>query len=345
MLLVTSRFKPARTLMARTLSAALSLLLLLAASSAAQQDATVLRGNTKKHAAPSTKMADLPPFNSKEYRFRVVFPDAPRVQLDPSSASFEASDPDDSYSVKVLVVTLDHDAALADLGTYLHELDQGMRLNGATLTNCLTGLVSNATAVRCDLSKPNSRGMMILVRRGGVAYFVSAEQDRGNSKDKQVAAAVRSFLLLPEQETYTFADQNFRAGFPTSPRLSTLGPNGDGVVVKAVAAHDRYMTMVAIDDLSESQVKADPAAVFPVVERSFEQTMASSHLQLTDCAPVEFVGGYAAHGCQYNDDRATGSLLLILREKKIYSVLANQPRGNGSDAEIDAFIRSFQFLK
>jgi len=213
---------------------------------------------------------------------------------------------------------------------------------GSILSDCLPGVVSGAAAERCSLTRNDLAGVMILVRRGGVAYFVTAEQERGEFNDDQLNASISTFRLLPEFTTSTFVDQNFRADFPTPPRLAE---SGGGWVVKAYAARERYMTMVTIDDLGAPQAVADPARLFPVIERQFEQALKQLHMKLTDCQPVEFIGGYAAQLCQYDDDLATGKLLMVRRERKLYSLLANQPRGNGSSAEVDAFARSFKFLK
>lgn len=282
-------------------------------------------------------------YNSQDFRFRIVFPRGPSVQAETESSTlFLSTDKDESYLVKVLVLTLDKEAATQDITPYFQQFNRGMKLGGTTVTQCAAGLVSGFPAERCAFSKAETNGLMIVVRRGGAAYFVSGEQERGNFKDAQIEAAVASFRLLPELETFSFAAQGFRADFPTRPKLTELG---GGTVVKAYAGKERYMTMVSVDDLGPAQSVADPARLFPAIERSFERTLSSVHMQLSECTAVEFIGSLAAHHCVYDDDKNNGTLLLVRKGKKLYSLLAHQPRGAGSSAELEAFLRSFKFLE
>jgi len=315
---------------------ALCLFVLLALAAAQDKD----KDKDKKSDKPV--IAEGSAYNSQEFRFRIILPSGPQVKQEGSTTLFESQDKKGTYWIRVLIIPLDKEAAEKDPRLYFHEFNEGMQIAGSRLDDCLPGAVSGAPAERCSLTRNDLAGVMILVRRGGVAYFVTGEQERGEFNDDQLKATVSTFRLLPEFTTYTFVEQNFRADFPTAPKLAES--NG-GWVVKAYAAHERYMAMVSIDNLGAPQAVADPARFFPPIERAFEQTLQQLHMKLTDCAPVEFIGGYAAHFCQYDDDLATGKLLLVRRDRKLYSLLANQPRGNGSSAEVDAFARSFKFLK
>lgn len=295
-------------------------------------------------AAPPGKPQPLAaaPFNSPDFRFHILLPTRdPLLKPAGTATVFISSAPDQSYTVKVVVTTLDSAAAKQEVSAYFREFKKGMRDAGATVVDCLPGTISGAPAERCLYNTYDTTGKVLLVRRDGVAYYVSAEQPRGNSKDAEIEASLRSFWLLPEVDSYTFAEQNFRAGFPTRPKMTEAG---GGVVVKAYAGRDRYMTMVSIDNLPDAQASGDPARVFPAVERSFEQGLREHQVRLSECAAVNFIGGHPAHFCKYEDDKNTGKLLLVRRDKKIYSVLATQPRGNGSDEEIDLFVRTFKFL-
>jgi hypothetical protein len=282
-------------------------------------------------------------YNSQEFRFRIVLPTPPTIQSENDVAtSFNSAAKDDSYRLKVLVIALNKASAAQDAGEYFAEFNKGMRDGGTQIAPCAAGLVSGMPAERCSFSKYDSTGMMIVVRRAGAAYFVSGEQERGGIREEQIAAAVSSFRLLPELETFTYADQGFRADFPTRPKLTE---KGGGVVVQAFAARDRYMTMVSIDDLGAAQSAADPARLFPAIEHDFERSLAQVHMKLTGCEAVEFIGGLAAHHCQYDDDKNSGTLLIVRKGKKLYGLLAHQPIGSGSSAELDAFLRSFKFLQ
>lgn len=300
----------------------------------------------QKQPAPQPQRVIVPegtPYNSAEYRFRMVFPGEPRITLGrDQSTIFSASTADERYTVRIVIIPLDQAAVALPFDRYFAGFARGMKLNNAELTECGYGLVSNADAMRCVVRKYGSDGMMITVRRGGVVYVVSAEQRRGDINQAQIVAAIGTFRLMPELVNYTFAAQNFRAQFPARPKLTEIG---GGTLVKAYAARRRYMTMVAIEPLSDAEAALEPARFFAAFARRQEQALRQNKLRLTECAAVEFVGGYPASYCTYEDEASTGGLLLVRRDKQIYSVLAHQPRGNGSSAEIDGFIRSFKFLK
>jgi hypothetical protein len=283
-------------------------------------------------------------YYSRDYGFRVMLPSRnPQVTQQEKATLFASSGRGDPYDLRVVVYQLDAVTAHQDFAEYFRAFQGGMKQNGTSMTGCQQGLVSNAPAERCVVSDVDGIGLMLLVRRGGVSYYVAGLQDRSRADDAQISAAVGSFLLLPELEPFSFVEHGFRANFPAHPRV-TRASEGNGVIVQAFAAADRYMTMVSIDDLTPAQRALDAPHLFAGLERQDQIALQQVHLRLSECAPVGFLGGLPAHYCTYDDDQNTGKLLLVRHGDKIYSVLAHQPRGSGSDAELEQFVHSFQFL-
>jgi hypothetical protein len=286
-------------------------------------------------------------YHNQEFRFRVTLPSRNPSMTQQQSGTqhatvFESTARGDAYTMRVVIYQLDTRMAHLEFPAYFREFQEGMKYFGTSLAGCQQGAISDFPAERCVVSNYDGIGLMLLVRRGGVSYYVSATQDRAHNNDEQIRNNVSSFLLLPELEPFTFEEEGFRASFPAQPRL-TRAKDG-GAIVQAFAAANRYMTMVAIDDLTRAQLALDDAHLFASVERLDEQALASVHLRLTECAAVQFVGGLPAQYCTYTDERNAGKLLMIRRGPRLYSVLAHHPRNNGSDAEVEQFTKSFQFV-
>ena len=286
-------------------------------------------------------------YRSPEFRFRVTFPSRnPSVmqQKGPLPPTiFESTAKGDAYTMRVVVYQLNAHMAHLEFPAYFHEFQEGMKFNGTSLAGCQLGSISDYPAERCVVSNYDGIGLMLLVRRGGVSYYVSGIQDRAHNNDEQIRNNISSFLLLPELEPFTFEDEGFRASFPAQPKL-TRAQEGQGAIVQAFAAANRYMTMVAIDELTPAQLKLDDARLFLGMQRQDEQALAQVHLRLTECAAVTFVGRLPAQYCTYTDDRNAGKLLMVRRGPKLYSVLAHHPRDNGSDSEVEEFCKSFRFV-
>ena len=290
-------------------------------------------------------------YYSRDYRFRVTLParnptitQPPPKEGDLPTTIFHSAAKGDAYAMSVVVYQLDSHMAHSQFPEYFRQFKEGMKYYGTSLDGCQQGSISDYPAERCVVSNYDGIGVMLLVRRGGVSYYVAGTQDRAHNNEQLIGRNVSSFLLLPELEPFTFQEEGFRASFPAQPKL-THAREGTGVIVQSFAAANRYMTMVVIDDLTPAQLALDDPRLFGSVERQYEQVLANVHLHLTECAAVRFVGGFPAHYCTYTDDKNAGKLLLVRHGKKLYSVLAHHPKDNGSDAEVEQFVKAFELLR